>query len=252
MARAFVHRGDRRRACAPFKEGVVEKKSDIEKFNELIEQIRAGRGRELVPEGKTEVSFKDPQVTGLSIRVHKSGEASWSVRYKALGRSKKITKGNVKLVDRAKAIKPAKDMLADVQLNRADPIAAKKERMSASKVIFKDVAARFIAVCAERLKAGTMRRGTVRMWKRYLGLVERPRVSDARSQIKYVKYLDSLHNEALADITTEQMQLLIDQIAERHGKQMARSCRTVLKQFSNGQVTGRVTFPLTVPAQFSR
>jgi hypothetical protein len=183
-----------------------------QEFNELTEDIRADRGRKWVPEGKTDLSIPDPQMRGLFIRVYNSGEGSWIIRYKLFGRSKKFVIGDVKLVGRAKAIKIAKKILSRIELERADPIAAKKERMRANKVTFATQAPLFLE---DNKKQGL-----------------RPRTILNRQIYLITGYhFKPLHNLPLDEVTSEQVQTQLDVIAAQSGGPSAWLCYGVLNVF---------------------
>ena len=183
---------------------VVEKCSGIQEFNKSIELIRAGRGRELVPEGKTEVSIKHPQVPNLYIRVHESGEANWTVRYKKLGKAIKIAIGKVQVLDHAKAIKAAKDLLSKAHLYSYDPIAAREARRAADQVTFISLVPGFIAYMTKEGK----RLSTINNRQRYLtGYYVRP-----------------LHDRPVDEITKKEIQPLIKRVEEQASKRAGRWC----------------------------
>jgi integrase len=179
-------------------------------INKRVEQIRSGQPPEL-PEGKREQHYRDPALPGLYIRQLNTGAASWVVQWKRLGRQKKIALGNVLTLDRLEAIKAAKDLLAKVQLKTLDPHEARRERMRANKVTFATVAPLFLD---DKIRKGEMRPSTAKSWKVYL-------------ITGY--YLKSLHNLPIDEITSEQIQTLIDQIAIQSGNAAAVDCRAVMR-----------------------
>jgi integrase len=229
--------------CNPGEDTV---KSTIKQINAIVERARSGLPLEL-PEGKTEGSYNDTIVRGLYLRVRvKNNRADWFVYWKVARRKHTALLGSATVFDRKAAVEEARNVLAGIRREGLDPHKTRLKRLTNSKVKFKDVAVVFIADCRERCKKeGRPKEGTINHWERFLGVVDRERVSDgvsfgggqwrrhedaAPKRIKYVQYLHPLHNDALAEIETEQVQLLIDNIRDRCGKQAARSCRTAAKQ----------------------
>jgi hypothetical protein len=150
-------------------------------INKLIGEIRSGRPPEL-PHGIREQHYHDPALPGFYIRALNSGAASWVVQWKRLGRQKKITLGDVKVVDRDTAIKAGRELLAKVTLGMLDPHEARRERMRANKVTFATVAALFLET-----RQGDLRPSTADHWKRWL--------------TGY--YIQPLHSLPIDEITTD-------------------------------------------------
>jgi integrase len=180
-------------------------------INNLVEQIRSGQPPEL-PEGKREQHYQDPALPGFFIRVLDTGVASWVVQWKRLGLQKKKALGNVLVLDRLAAIKAAKELLAKVTLDTLDPHEAQRERMRANKVTFKTVVPLFLE---RKIRQSELRPSTADNWKRYL--------------TGY--YLQSLHSLPIDEITSEQIQARIDDIAIQSGNQAALECFRVLRVF---------------------
>jgi integrase len=73
------------------------------------------------PPGKAEEYYWDEGQPGFGLRTFKSGRAVWVCQYRnPEGRTRKMTLGDLKTVDVAKARQRAKDLLADAQLG-GDP-----------------------------------------------------------------------------------------------------------------------------------
>jgi integrase len=180
-------------------------------INRLVEQIRSGQPPEL-PKCTREKHYRDPALPGLYIRLLNTGVASWSVQWKRLGRQKKITLGDVLVLDRQDAIKAAKDLLAKVQLRTLDPHEAKRERMRANKVTFATVIPLFLE---HKIRQGDLRPGTVKYWKRDL--------------TGY--YFQPLHNLPIDEITSDQIQTRIDYIAIQSGNAPAEHCVMIMRVF---------------------
>jgi integrase len=187
------------------------KKYAAKDINKLVEQIRSGQPPEL-PKGKSEQHYRDPALPNLYIRLYNNtGMASWVVQYKQFGRQKKVRLGDVKVLDRLGeegAIKAAKDLLAKVQLDRLDPQKAKRERMRANKVTFATMAPLFLE---DKIRKGKgLRPSTVKSWKLWL-------------ITGY--YFQPLHNLPIDEITTDQIQMRINDIASQSGNTTAiESC----------------------------
>jgi integrase len=184
-------------------------KCTVQQINKLVESIRAGQPPEL-PEGKREEHYHDPALRGCGfyIRVLNTGVASWVVQWRRLGRQKKITLGDVRVLDRLQAINAAKEMLAKVQLSLLDPHEARRERMRANKVTLATVAALFL-----QTREGDLRPNTVDQWKRHL--------------TGY--YFQPLHSLPIDEITTDQIQTRVDYVAIQSGNRAAHHCCTVMR-----------------------
>src|SRR5262249_17118287 len=129
----------------------------------------------------------------LYIRLYNTGVASWVVQTKRLARQKKTWIGDVLVLDRVDAIKAARDLLAKIQLKLLDPNEAKRERMRANKGTFATLIPLFLE---EKLRRG-MRLTTHNGYKRFL--------------TGY--YFELFHNLPIDEITQDQLQTRIDEIA---------------------------------------
>jgi integrase len=179
-------------------------------INNLVEQIRSGQPPEL-PEGKHEKHYRDPALPNLCIRLFDTGVASWVVQYKRLGRQKKKTLGNVLVLDRPAAIKAAKELLAKVTLDLLDPHEAKRERMRANKVTFETVVPLYME---HKIRQGELRPESAKAWRRYF-------------VTGY--YLRPLHHLPIDEITKQQIQTQIDDVAIRSGPKAAALCHSALR-----------------------
>jgi integrase len=184
-------------------------KCTIREINKLVEQIRAGQPPEL-PEGTREAHYSDPALPGFYIRLLNTGVASWTVQWKSFGRQKKIALGNVHVLDRPDAVRAGRELLAKVTLDRLDPHAARRERMRAAKVTFKTVAPLFIADRKHNL---------------------RPRVAASWTAYLTKYYFKPLHNLPIDEITKDQIQTRLADIAVRSGNRTAWMCHAVLRVF---------------------
>jgi integrase len=192
------------------------KKLAAKDINNLIESVRSGHPPEL-PKGKKgnckrEHFYRDPALPNLGIRLLDTGVASWVVQYKRLGRQKKETLGDVRVVDRLEAIKAAKDLLAKVQLRMLDPQEAKRERMRANKVTFATLVPLFIE---HKKQQKELKPQTETIWKAYLTAY----------------HFQPLHNFPIDEITSEQLQTRFDDIVVRSGNQTGRNCHTAMRVF---------------------
>jgi Arm DNA-binding domain len=181
----------------------------VKDINKLIGEIRSGRPPEL-PHGIREQHYHDAALPGFYIRALNSGVASWVVQWKRLGRQKKITLGDVKLLDRDTAIKAGRELLAKVTLGMLDPHEARRERMRANKVTFATVAALFLE---HRTRQGDLRPQTADHWKRYL--------------TGY--HFQPLHSLPIDEITREQIQARIDHITIQSGNSVPGRCCGVMR-----------------------
>jgi integrase len=186
-------------------------KCTVREINQLVERVRSSQSPEL-PEGTREEHYHDPALPGFYIRVLNTGVATWTVQWKSFGRQKKIALGNVRVLDRMDAIKAGRELLAKVTLDRLDPHEARRERMRAAKVTFATTATLFMGY---KTRPGGIRPGTADHWNRYL--------------TGY--YLRPLHKLPIDEITTEQLQALIDGITNRSGNRAAEVCCSLLKLF---------------------
>jgi Arm DNA-binding domain len=131
-------------------------KCTIRDINQLVERIRSGQPPQLP---KPEEHYHDPALPGFYIRVLNTGVASWVLQWKRLGRQKKISIGDVLVLDRPQAIEGARKLLAKVTLDVLDPHEARRDRMRAAKVTFATVVPLFI----EKKK---LRPNTQKSWER--------------------------------------------------------------------------------------
>jgi integrase len=178
-------------------------------INELVKNIRAGRPPELA---QREEHYYDPALPNFYIRLLNTGVATWTVQWKRLGRQKKIAIGNVLVLDRPEAITSAKQLLAKMTLGLLDPHEARRERMRANKVTF----ATLVPVFLERkIRQGKLRPSTSREWKHYL--------------TGY--HFEPLHNLPIDEITGEQIQTQIDQVAIQSGNTSSVNCWAVMSVF---------------------
>jgi integrase len=183
----------------------------VRDINKLVVTIRSGQPPEL-PQGTREQRYYDPVLSGFYIRLLNTGVASWVVQWKRLGRQRKITLGDVKVLDRDAAVKAGRELLAKVTLGILDPHEARRERMRTAKVTFTTVTALFM----ERKKAD-LRPGTVKHWNRFL--------------TGY--YFKPLHNLPIDEITQQQIQAQIDHIAIQSGKVAAHNSCVTMRVFFN-------------------
>jgi integrase len=186
-------------------------KCTVQQINKLIERTRSGQPPEL-PEGKREEHYHDPALRGLYIRVLRTGVATWTLQYKSLRRQKKIKLGSNLVLDRQEAIKAAKELLAKVTLDTLDPHKAKRERMRADKVTFATLVPLFLE---HKIRHGELRPRTVKLWNSHL--------------TKY--HFQPLHRLPIDEITKDQLQTRIDDIAIRSGSPTAEISSTIMRVF---------------------
>jgi integrase len=181
-------------------------KCDKAQIIKLTEQIRAGNPPK-PRAGKFEDIYLDPALPCFGIRVLHTGAGSWFVQSKRLGRPRKITLGDVRVIDRPTAVEAARDVLAKIQLGILDPQAAKREAMRTAKVTFNSVVPLFLAK-----KRPVLRKGSYRLYERILTLF----------------YFQPLHKLPLDEITGGQIATLLDKIATKSGLGQAHNCWTAM------------------------
>lgn len=175
-------------------------------INELVRLIRAGapaselRAR-FLPSNHRERTLGHPAFPGFGVRLTYTGQASWYVEYRLHGRHKKVVIGDVRTLDEKEAEAAAKDVWAKVRLDRLDPQREKQKAREAAKVIFRDVAQRFL----EEHVGAALRAATKQSYTKYL--------------TGY--YLKPLHNLPLADITREQVRARLNEIRITSGQSTA-------------------------------
>jgi integrase len=171
-------------------------------INERVRLIRDGNPPRL-PHNRSEEVFWHPAFPSFGVRQTYTGQASWIVQYKLHGRSRKVTVGDVRLLDEMEARKAAKKILAKVELDRLDPQAAKEEARRSAKVTFESVTEQFLAE-----RQDSSRPSTQRVRKLYLGGY----------------YFSSLHGLPIDEITHEQITLRLQQIKQTSGSVTASHC----------------------------
>jgi integrase len=181
----------------------------VKDINKLVERIRSCEPPEL-PEGVREQHYHDPALPGFYIRVLDTGVASWVVQWKRLSRQKKITLGNVLVLDRLGAIKAGRELLAKVTLGLLDPHEARRERMRANKVTFETMIPLFVQ---DKKRKGQLKPNTEEMWNLYF--------------TDY--YFKPLHKLPIDEITSQQLQTQVDTIAGQSGNRTAESCCTAMR-----------------------
>jgi integrase len=129
------------------------------------------------------------------------------VQWKSFGRQKKIALGKVLVLDRADAVNAGRKLLAKITLDRLDPHEARRERMRTAKVTLAVVVTLFL-----EKRQSHLRPNTFDMWKLYL--------------TGY--YFQPLHHLPIDEITREQIQTRIDDIAIQSGNTTAQRSYTAM------------------------
>ncbi|SEE37039.1 Site-specific recombinase XerD [Rhizobiales bacterium GAS191] len=174
-----------------------------------VEKMKPGATRREAPDGL---------VTGLYLIVQTSGKMSWALRYRASGKSRKLTLGRWPALDLAKARKAARLELEKVAKGE-DPAGAKKAQKVAAasgelsgESLFKDVVDAFIDRHVKPKRRPESQRQTVRMLKGKFA---------------------TLNGRRLADIKREDVKKVIDGIvASKRGVTANRSLTVVSFFFS--------------------
>jgi integrase len=180
-------------------------------INKLIEHIRSGHPPEL-PEGTREQHYNDPALPGFYIRLLNTGVASWVVQWKRLGRQRKITLGNVLVLNRPEAVKAGRELLAKMTLGLLDPHEARREQLRLSKVTFETLTPLFLE---EKKRNGDLKSSTAENWTRWL--------------TGY--YFQPLHRLPIVEITKDQIQTRIATIAIQSGPTAAGNCHMIMSVF---------------------
>jgi integrase len=190
-------------------------KYTVKDINDLVKAIRARQTPKLSEDAREE-HYHDPALKGFYIRLLNTGVASWVLQWKRLGRQKKITLGDVRVLDRLEALKAAKELLAKITLSVLDPHEARRERMRAAKVTLEIQVPLF-------MQQKKLRRSTERAWNRYF--------------TGY--YFKPLHNLPIDEITSDQIQTQIDTIANQSGDQAAHAACAAMSVFFNWAIRTR-------------
>jgi integrase len=153
-------------------------------------------------------------VPGFGLRVAASGQRTWFLFYRDKnGRQKRFKIGTLPPMGLAKAREAARTQLLDVQVNEADPAAAKKARRSADT--FRQLADRFIEDYAEPHK---------RSWR-----------DDARQLRSMV--LPKWKTRAASDITRADVRDLLKDVANTRGGVTANRLRSLLSKLFRWSVS---------------
>ncbi len=189
-------------------------KCSPKEINQLIEKVRAGNPPK--PAGnRFEDIYYDQTLPNFGIRMLHTGAAIWSVQKKANGRLHKKSFGDVRIMDRAKAIEEARNFLAKIQLGLIDPQADKRERMRANKVTFESQVPLFFEWTKNR-KKGPIRRNTEEAWRRYL---------------TGGYYFKSLYPSPIDEITSTQISAALDTVKVESGRGSAFMAHTAINVF---------------------
>jgi integrase len=167
-----------------------------------LDNLRPGASRREVPDGHTR---------GLYIVLQTTGVASWAVRYRLAGRSRKLTLGPYPEIDLKAARDMARKALAQIAIG-ADPAAEKQIKKAAARRPVEDLVdtavEQFIRRHVKPLKSAReaerlLRREVLAPWK----------------------------GRRLADITRRDVHKLIDGVLDRPAPVLANRVRTHLKRF---------------------
>jgi len=148
---------------------------------QTVKSIKPTQGRR--------VEYIDSIVPGLALRVTPAGSKSWTVRYRHRTRMRRMTLGSVDVLSLAKARERARDELHAASKG-ADPATAKQAGRKAETI--GDLATLYIEKWAKPRK---------RSWK-------------ADDNLLRMKILPRWRHRAIADITRQDVRLLVEQVAE--------------------------------------
>ncbi len=137
----------------------------------------------------TRVEYFDSNVPGLALRVTPTGSKSWTVLYRHRSRLRRLTLGNAAILSLADAREQARDLLHDASKG-ADPATTKQAGRKAETIA--DLAKLYIDKWARPRK---------RSWKGDQNLLEH-------------KVLPKWRHRAIADITRQDVRLLVEGVAE--------------------------------------
>jgi integrase len=184
-------------------------KCSTEEINKLVANIRKGKPPK-VATGKFDENYFDvAPMRGFGIRVLRSGAANWFVNYPHLGRIKKATLPDVRILDRKDAIQAALDVVAKARLENLDPARAKREAALAASQTLKSAVEPFLAY--KRNKG--LKRATLKSYETIL-------TED---------YFAKLHNRPLSEIDGAEINDQLDNIKAKHGNSAAFAACSVIK-----------------------
>jgi integrase len=178
-------------------------------INELIRRIRAGE-KPRPPGNHSEVVYEHPLLQCFGVRLTHKGQASWRYQRKVHGKNRKVTFGDVRLLDEKQALERARQLGAKLELEILDPQEAKARAREAAKVTFASVAEDF-------LKSRNIRPATLRHYVRHLR----------------GNYFKSLHRQQFDGITGPQIASLLQEITRESGNEAALQAYKTLRAMFN-------------------
>jgi integrase len=125
-----------------------------------------------LPPGKPYMIVWDDDLPGFGVRINEGGSRRWVVQYRASGKSRRETLGNVEAVPLDGARKAAKAKLFRAQLG-GDPYAEKAEARARATITLGSVADRYLKYAKARLKPRSyeeVERHLTRHWAPIKGL----------------------------------------------------------------------------------
>jgi integrase len=155
------------------------------------------------PSGKAEVFHWDSDLTGFGLRASAGGKRTWVAQYRAAGRTRRLTLGDVSVVAVEKARDAARVALAGAALGH-DPAHEKQQARRAVRVA--DLVAAYIDHQTTRLKPRSLAEVA-----RHLN-----------------KHLAPLHHDSAASVTRGQVVGLLGRIAKDSGPVAANRVRASL------------------------
>jgi integrase len=175
-----------------------------------VTNMRPGAVRHEVP---------DRACAGLYVVIQPSGAKSWAVRYRHLGKTRKLTLGTIEALPLAAARRAAADALHEVALGR-DPAADKRQRLAESEQ-------------AAALRASdTVDALAAQFLTQYVERNCRPGTQYQVRRVFAVEVLPRWHGRSVHDITRRDVVALLDKVVVDRPV-LANRIRSYLSKFFN-------------------
>jgi hypothetical protein len=108
-----------------------------------------------LPPGRSEAIYFDEALPGFGVRIRAGGKRTWIVQYRVGTKQRRVTLGNVEVLDPDKARLAARETLAKVQLG-GDPQIERAETKARASVTVGAVVSRYLEDAAERQRARSL------------------------------------------------------------------------------------------------
>jgi integrase len=160
-----------------------------------------------LPSGKAEHFYWDDDLRGFGLRVRKDSHRTWVVGYRARGRYRRVTLGDVAKLSAEQARTDAKRIFGDLTRG-IDPLAERQaQRLGAAKTL------RSVIDTYLKRKQATLRPSSYRMAAAYL---TKPR------------YFGPLHSSGITNIDRADVAVRLTRIEKESGPLVARAARAAL------------------------